>query len=122
MIKLKNIVKSDKKDKKFTAMFEITKDGKTKNRITHFGFENPDDKTNDYTRHGDLERRNRYINRAKSQLAHGDPTRASYLSMFVLWNKPTMKGATKDYIRRLNIYNKTGKFPISDLINQAEKK
>ena len=88
MIKLKNIVKSDKKDKKYTAIFEITKDGKTRTKITHFGFENPDDKDNDYTRHGDIERRNRYIDRA----------------------------------RRLNIYNKTGKFPISDLISQAEKK
>lgn len=122
MIKLKKIVKSDKKDKKYTAIFEITKDGKTKSKTTHFGFENPDDKDNDYTRHGDIERRDRYIDRAKNQLAHGDPTRASYLSMFILWNKPTMKGATKDYVRRLNIYNKTGKFPISDLISQVDKK
>ena len=119
-IKLLKITKSDKPEKKFTAFFEIDKDNKKKGKITHFGFDNPDDKTNDFTKHGDLERRNRYINRAKEQLAHGDPTRASYLSMFLLWNKPSFKDSVKDYNRRLNIYNKTGKFPISDLINQAK--
>jgi hypothetical protein len=39
--------------------------------------------------------------------------RAGYLSMFVLWNKPSFIASLKDYKTRLNIYNQTGKFPTS---------
>ena len=31
--------------------------------------------------------------------------------MYILWNKPTYKASLIDYKRRLNKYNKTGKFP-----------
>lgn len=123
-IKLKKLSKSLKKDKKYTAVFEIKKNSTDKNGKTttrHFGYNNPDDKTNDYTRHGDINRRNRYIIRHEKDLNTGDPSRPGFLSMFILWNKPTIEASVKDYNKRLNIYNKTGKFPYKDLIEEAEK-
>jgi len=107
--KLLKITKSNKKDKKYTATFENLDNQKT--FIRHFGYKNPDDLKNDYTLHKDEARRNRYINRAKNQLKD-DPTKPAYLSMYILWNKPNFKDAVKDYTRRLEIYNKTGKFPL----------
>ena len=37
--------------------------------------------------------------------------RAGFLSMYILWNKPSFKASLADYKRRLNVYNRTGKFP-----------
>ena len=54
---------------------------------------------------------NNYIFRHHKDLKTGDPTRAGYLSMFVLWNKPSLAISIRDYRRRLGIYNRTGKFP-----------
>ena len=65
----------------------------------------------DYTIHKDKNRRNRYIKRHLKDLKTNDPTRAGYLSMYVLWNYPSLTKSISDYKRRLNIYNRTGKFP-----------
>ena len=65
----------------------------------------------DYTIHKDIERRNRYIKRHKKDLRTNDPTRAGYLSMYILWNKKSYKASLNDFKSRLNKYNKTGKFP-----------
>jgi len=102
-IKLISIKKSTKQGKKYTATFE--KNGKTK--IIHFGSAG----MSDLTKHKDITRRNRYIFRHRKDLETGDPSRAGYLSMFILWNKPSLKASTSDYRRRLGIYNSTGKFP-----------
>jgi len=59
----------------------------------------------DYTTHKDLERRNRYIARHARDLATGDPTRPGFLSMFILWNKPTVAAGLRDYRRRLRTGN-----------------
>ena len=40
-----------------------------------------------------------------------DPMRAGYLSLYILWNKPSLSGSILDYKKRLNIWNKTGVFP-----------
>ena len=122
MIKLLKIEKSDNKNKKYQAIFEIEKNDKKKLKIVSFGFNNPDDKNNDFTRHGDLERRNRYIIRHTKDLSTNDPMRAGYLSMFILWNLPTLKSSVNDYNKRLKEYNKTGKFPIQDLIDESKQK
>lgn len=107
--KLLKIQKSDKKDKKFMATFENLDNKKT--FIRHFGYKNLDDKSNDYTLHSDIARRDRYLNRAKSQLKD-DPTKPAYLSIYILWgNEPDFKKNVKNYTKRLNIYNKTGNFP-----------
>jgi len=122
MIKLLKIEKSENKNKKWQAIFEIEKNDKKKLKIVSFGYNNPDDKQNDFTRHGDLERRNRYIIRHTKDLKTNDPMRAGYLSMFILWNLPTLKSSVNDYNKRLKEYNKTGKFPIQDLIDESKEK
>jgi hypothetical protein len=96
--------------KKYIAEFEIsTKNGKKRKKSTKFGALG----MSDYTIHKDKERRNRYIKRHTKDLRTNDPTRAGYLSMYILWNKKTFRASLSDYKRRLNIYNKTGKFPKS---------
>jgi hypothetical protein len=102
-LKLISIKKSKIKGKKLTAKFEIN--GST--RTIHFGAAG----MSDFTKHKDKNRRNRYIFRHKKDLKTNDPARAGYLSMFVLWNKPSLKASITDYRRRLAIYNRTGKFP-----------
>lgn len=64
----------------------------------------------DYTIHKDKQRRDRYIKRHRKDLRTNDPTRPGYLSMFLLWNKTTLKQSQRDYCRRLVQYNKTGQF------------
>lgn len=109
-IKLKSIKPLKSGNKKYIAEFEITKsNGKIRKKSTKFGAKG----MSDYTKHKDNERRDRYINRHKKDLRTNDPTRAGYLSMYILWNKKTFKASLSDYKRRLNRYNKTGKFPIS---------
>tara|TARA_R110002153_G_scaffold262792_1_gene423824 strand:- start:1209 stop:1616 length:408 start_codon:yes stop_codon:yes gene_type:complete len=123
-IKLISIKKSLKESKKLTAVFQIkTSKGAKKftEKRTNFGYNNPDDKQNDFTKHGDIDRRNRYIIRHAKDLKTDDPTRAGYLSIFLLWSKPTLEASVKDYNRRLKIYNDTGKFPYEDLIDGAEQ-
>ena len=128
-IKLISVKKLKSGDKKYEAKFEITsksksvksksskskKSSKQKNSKSSL----PKTKTikfgakgmSDFTIHKDTERRNRYINRHKKDLRTKNPMRAGYLSMYILWNKKTFKASLADYKRRLNIYNKTGKFP-----------
>lgn len=95
--------------KKYVAEFEIiTKDGKKKKKTTKFGAKG----MSDFTKHKDIERRERYISRHKKDLSTKDPTRAGYLSMYILWNKKTYKASLADYKKRLNTYNRTGNFPL----------
>jgi hypothetical protein len=104
-IKLISIKKSNHKGKKLMATFEIN----DRSRVVHFGFNN--NTKNDYTKHHDVKRKANYIFRHYKDLRTGNPARAGYLSMFVLWNKPSLQASITDYSRRLNVYNKTGKFP-----------
>ena len=95
MVKLK-VSRSDKKDKKLKAVFTYD-DGKTK--TTHFGAKGMED----YTTHKDKERRSRYRKRHKKDLRTKDPTRAGYLSYYILWgDKTNLKDAIKDYKKRFN--------------------
>lgn len=105
MIKVKSFKKLKGNSKKYEIIFE--KNGKTYTR--KFGAAG----MSDYTIHKDKERRERYISRHKKDLRTGDPMRAGYLSMYILWNKPTLKASLADYKRRLGVYNRTGKFPKS---------
>ena len=65
----------------------------------------------DYTKHHDVERRSRYIKRHLKDLKTKNPARAGFLSMFILWNKPSLKASISNYKSRLATYNRTGKFP-----------
>ena len=94
-------LKSDKK--KYEITFE--KNGKKYKR--KFGSAG----MSDFTIHKDKERRERYISRHKKDLRTKDPMKPGYLSMYILWNKPTLKGSLADYKKRLGVYNRTGKFP-----------
>ena len=97
--------------KKYEAFFKDKKTGKEKK--TPFGARG----FQDYTQHRSIERRTAYRKRHEKDLKTNDPTRAGYLSLAVLWNKPTLNGSIRDYKRRLNIYNKTGKFPTEGLLD-----
>lgn len=96
MWKLSKIIASPRADKKYRAIF-IDTDGKTKH--TDFGASGAED----YTIHKDKERRQRYLDRHKKDLETEDPTRAGYLSWYILWNKPTLKASIEDYKNRFNM-------------------
>ena len=82
-MKLLKIGKSDKSDKKLMATFETN--GRTK--ITHFGSKGMDD----YTLTKDKEQRDLYRQRHKKDLDTKDPTRAGYLSWYILWGDSTSR-------------------------------
>jgi CRISPR/Cas system-associated protein endoribonuclease Cas2 len=103
MIKVKSFKKLKSGKKKYEITFE--KNGKT--YVRKFGAAG----MSDFTVHKDRERRERYISRHKKDLRTGDPMKPGYLSMYILWNKPSLKASLADYKRRLNVYNRTGKFP-----------
>ena len=84
--KLVKITKSTKSGKKMMAVFENKKTGRTK--TTHFGASGMDD----YTITKNKEQRARYRKRHQKDLK-GDPTRAGYLSYYVLWGNSTSKRA-----------------------------
>ena len=103
MVKLISVERSTNKRKKYQALF--------KDDVGEWYVDFGAAGMSDYTIHKDKERRERYILRHLKDLSTNDPTRAGYLSMFVLWNKPSLKGSIADYRKRLAIYNKTGRFP-----------
>ena len=75
-----------------------------KEKKVHFGFKNPKDLKNDYTLNKDKERRARYRIRHKSDLDTKDPTRAGYLSYYILWGDSTsLKKNISDYKKRFNL-------------------
>jgi hypothetical protein len=95
-MKLLKIGKSDKPDKKLMATFET--DGRTK--TTHFGSKGMDD----YTITKDKEQRDRYRQRHKKDLDTKDPTRAGYLSWYILWGDSTkMKENIKTFKNKFNL-------------------
>ena len=103
MIKIVSFRKLRGSNKKYEIIF--IKNGK---KITRkFGAAG----MSDYTIHKDKARRERYISRHKKDLSTNDPTKPGYLSMFILWNKPSLKASLSDYKRRLGAYNKSGRFP-----------
>lgn len=79
-MKLLKIVHSTRPGKKYTAIFE--EDGRR--RSVHFGAAGMDD----YTLTHDKEQRARYRARHSKDLK-GDPTRAGYLSYYILWGAST---------------------------------
>jgi len=96
-MKLLSITPSTKADKKLMAKFE-TDTGRTK--TTHFGASGMDD----YTISKDKEQRERYRTRHKKDLESGDPTRAGYLSYYILWGDSTSRQANiASYKKRFNL-------------------
>ena len=68
--------------------------------ITRFGAHGMDD----YTKTHDKEQRERYRTRHKKDLETGDPTRAGFLSYYILWgNSTSMKTNISSYRRRFGL-------------------
>jgi hypothetical protein len=96
-MKLLSITPSTKADKKLMAKFE-TDTGRTK--TTHFGASGMDD----YTISKDKEQRERYRTRHKKDLESNDPTKAGYLSYYILWGDSTSRQANiSAYKKRFNL-------------------
>ena len=96
------IKKSDKPGKKYVAVFtqDEVAGGKGRIKKTHFGSAGMDD----YTLTKDKEQRKRYRQRHKKDLLTKDPTRAGYLSMFLLWGESTsLRENIKNYKKRFNL-------------------
>ena len=88
---------SNKSGKKYMAIFK--KDG-GRSKTTHFGAAGMDD----YTLTGDKEARKRYRQRHKKDLNTNDPTRAGYLSYYILWGESkSIKENIRNYKRRFNL-------------------
>ena len=96
-MKLLEISQSTKADKKLMAVFE-TDVGRKK--TTHFGASGMDD----YTLTKDKEQRERYRTRHKKDLETGDPTKAGFLSYYILWGDSTSRAANiASYKKRFNL-------------------
>ena len=93
--------KSKNPKKKYTAIFYDL--NKKKIKTVHFGFNNPKDKNNDFTKHKDEKRKERYLLRSKSFLRTGDYMRAGYLAKWILWNKPTLKESINSYMKEFKL-------------------
>ena len=89
---LKYIQEINEKNKRFKAYFT---DGTT----TKFGQSNP--KQGTFIDHNDKTLKRNYIKRHLRDLNTNDYTRAGYLSLFLLWDKPTLKESITTYNTRI---------------------
>lgn len=97
MTKLVKLMKSPKSEKKWRAVFQ-SDSGREKN--VDFGAAGMED----YTQHHDKERRERYRSRHAKDLETQDPTRAGYLSWYLLWGESTsLQDNLAAYKRRFNV-------------------
>jgi hypothetical protein len=99
MWKLKDIEPSEKKSKKWKAIFIDDKTGNTK--VTHFGAKAYLDYTLDPT---NKDRAERYRKRHAIDLELDDnPTRPGPLAYWVLWSSPSMKEGIRNYKKIYNL-------------------
>ena len=95
-MKLISITDSPKTDKKLMAVFD--NDGRKK--TVHFGAKGMDD----YTISKDKEQRERYRTRHAKDLTTKDPTRAGFLSYYILWGDSTSRATNiSSYKRRFGL-------------------
>ena len=83
------IAKSTNPKKKFDAL--IRKPGAQERKVS-FGQRGADD----FTKHGDEERRQSYLARHKPREDWNDYNKAGFWSARLLWNKPTLAAAARD--------------------------
>ena len=96
-MKLIKVVPSTVPSKKYMAVFR--KDN-GKEKTTHFGSKGMDD----YTITKNKEQRTRYRKRHQKDLKTKDPTRAGYLSYYILWGDSTsIRENIKNYKKRFNL-------------------
>jgi len=88
--------KSDRDGKKMKGVFY---DDNKKVKTTHFGAEG----MSDYTKHKDIERKQRYLDRHKKNENWNDYQSAGSLSRYILWNKTSLKDSINDYKKKFNL-------------------
>lgn len=91
------IVKSNKQDKKYMAVFEDCNTERQK--IVHFGASG----MSDYTIHKDPERKKRYIARHSKNEDWNNYITPGALSRWILWNKETLRESISDYKKRFGL-------------------
>ena len=83
-----------------THKYEATFENDGRKKTTKFGQAGADD----YIKSKDKEQRARYIKRHQKDLATGDPTRAGFLSRYLLWGESTsMMANLRAYRARFNL-------------------
>ena len=95
-MRLISIVRSPNPAKKWRAKFEKD-DGRTKS--TDFGAAGMDD----YTLSKDAEQAARYRTRHAKDLNTNDPTRAGFLSYYILWASPSFRANVAAYKNKFNL-------------------
>lgn len=95
--KLNRVTKSTQPGKKYTAHFIDSENGRTKK--THFGASGMDD----FTITKDPEQAKRYRTRHAKDLKTNDPTRAGFLSYYLLWSSPDFERNIREYKNRFNM-------------------
>jgi len=85
-------IKEINENKRFIALF-------SNGKKTKFGQTNS--KKGTYIDHNDKELKKNYIKRHLKDLRTNDYTRPGYLSIFLLWNKETLKESIKDFNKRI---------------------
>jgi len=91
------ITKSPLKTKKFKVV--VYDKNEDKQKTIHFGAKGYED----FTIHGDNERKYRYIDRHKGKEDWNDPFTAGFWALHALWNKPTLQGSLNDIKRNFDI-------------------
>lgn len=107
-MKLVSVEPSDKPKFKYVATFERddNKRKDTKFKKTYFGASGFKDFTilsKELPKAEAEEKKLSYQARHLRDLDTKDPTRAGYLSYFLLWNKPTLEASIRDYKRMFNL-------------------
>lgn len=96
MVKTYTLYKSDNLLKKY-KVYVISKTGNVKK--IEFGAKG----YSDYTKHKDLERKERYIKRHEKKENWKDPTTAGFWSFWILWNLPTIRSSLTYTRKRFNL-------------------
>jgi Family of unknown function (DUF5754) len=97
-VKLVSVKKSHKPEKKWNFTFKNKKTGRTFTTAAGAtGYQ-------DYTQHHNHTRRKRYLFRHKKDLKTDDPTKAGYISYYVLWGPSTsFKENLEAYKKRFHL-------------------
>lgn len=94
-MRLISIVRSPNPAKKWRAKFEVN----GRERHTDFGAQG----MQDFTQHKDPERAERYRTRHRKDLDTNDPTRAGYLSYYILWASPNFRANVQAYKNKFQL-------------------
>jgi hypothetical protein len=106
-MKLLSVEPSDKPKYKYVATFETDRRlDRFRNKKVYFGASGYKDFTilsQELPKAEAEEKRLSYQARHLRDLETKDPSRAGYLSYFLLWNKPTLEASIRDYKRMFNL-------------------